>query len=62
MLSEIMKEKNITSRQLAEKTGIPKRTIDGYRRMKSEPSLSNGLKIAEVLGVDPRELISSDGK
>ena len=58
MLDEIMRDKKITSRELAEKTGIPKRTIDDYRgSRKKEPSLSRGIKIADALGIDPRDLI-----
>lgn len=61
MLNEIMLEKNITSQELANMTGIPKRTIDGYRSsQKKEPPLSRGLKIAKALGVDPSELIKRD--
>lgn len=61
MLDQIMKEKKITSKALAEKTGIPKRTIDDYRgSRKKEPSLSRGLKIADALGVDPRKLIEKN--
>lgn len=58
MLADIMKEKGITSQELSEKTGIPKRTIDEYRgSRKKEPSLSKALKIADALNVNPRELI-----
>ncbi|MGN1156053.1 MAG: helix-turn-helix domain-containing protein [Agathobacter sp.] len=58
MLDKIMRDKKITSRELAEKTGIPKRTIDDYRgSRKKEPSLSRGIKIADALGIDPRDLI-----
>jgi transcriptional regulator with XRE-family HTH domain len=61
ILKEIMEEKKITSQALADKTGISKRTIDEYRgARRKEPSLSNGLKIAQALGVDPRELIKED--
>lgn len=61
ILKEIMEEKKITSQALADKTGISKRTIDEYRgARRKEPSLSNGLKIAEALGVDPRELMKKD--
>ena len=61
MLDKIMRDKKITSKSLSEKTGIPKRTIDDYRgSRKKEPSLSRGIKIADALGVDPRELIKKD--
>ncbi len=57
ILREICNQLNVTSATLAEKTGIPKRTIDEYRTRRKEPSLSNGLKIADALGIDPHELI-----
>ena len=60
ILKEIMKEKNITSQSLSDKTGISKRTIDEYRSSRrKEPSLSNGLKIADALGVEAHELIKN---
>lgn len=61
MLSEIMKEKGMTSQQLSDITGISKRTIEEYRgSRKKEPSLSNGLKIADALGIDPHELLKKE--
>ena len=58
ILKEVMSELNVTSQLLSERTGIPKRTIDEYRsKRRKEPSLSNGLKIADALGIDPHELI-----
>ena len=49
MLKEIMEEKNITSQQLADATGIPKRTIDEYRgaRRKDIPGLFRDLDPGE---------------
>lgn len=59
ILKEIMQERNITSQALADLTGISKRTIDEYRSARrKEPSLSNGLKIADALKIDPHELLS----
>lgn len=57
ILKEIMNEKKITSHQLSDETGISKRTIDEYRsKRRKEPSLSNGLKISDALGIDPHDL------
>ena len=54
-----MQERNITSQTLADLTGISKRTIDEYRSARrKEPSLSNGLKIADALNIDPHELLT----
>lgn len=60
ILREICNEKNMTSAKLSELTGISKRTIDEYRTRRKEPSLSNGLRLADALGVDPHELIKED--
>ena len=57
ILKEICNQLNVSSVSLSEKTGISKRTIDEYRNRRKEPSLSNGLKIADALGIDPHELI-----
>ncbi|MGN0170676.1 MAG: helix-turn-helix domain-containing protein [Lachnospiraceae bacterium] len=60
-LNDVMKKKKITSQALADRSGIPKRTIDEYRSgRRKEPAFSTGLKIAEALEVDPRELIKED--
>ena len=61
ILGEVMSEKKITSQELAEKSGISKRTIDEYRgSRKKEPSFIKGMIIAEALNVDPRELIKEE--
>lgn len=60
ILREICKEKKVTSQELADKTGISKRTIDEYRQRRKEPSLSNGIKLADALSVDPRDLIKKE--
>lgn len=57
MLDEVMKSLNVTSKALAEKTGISQRTIEAYRIGRREPSLSAGLKIADALNVDPHRLL-----
>ena len=60
ILREVAKELGISSKEISEKTGIPKSTIDEYRTRRKEPSLSNGLKIADALGIDPHKLIAED--
>lgn len=60
-ISEMMEKKGVTSQTLAEKTGIPKRTIDEYRSArKKEPSFTRGLLIADALGVEPHELLDNE--
>ena len=60
ILKEIMEEKKITSQALADKTGIPKQTVDQYRTGRREPSFTKGIIIAQALDVDPRDLIKED--
>ena len=61
ILREVANELGISSREIAERTGIPKKTIDEYRTRRKEPSLSKGLKIADALGIDPHKLIAEEG-
>lgn len=56
-LSKIMKEKKITTQQLADITGIKKRTLEAYRVGRIEPGFKAGLLIAKALGVNPYDLI-----
>ena len=58
-LNKIMFAKKVSSKDLALMTGLPKQTIDAYRRRKSPrmPSFDAGMRIADALGVDPHELL-----
>ena len=60
VLNDILLERKMTTEDLAEMTGIQKRTLDGYRIGRREPSLSKGLRIAGALGIDPAELLKRD--
>lgn len=55
---ELMKEKGITQRYLAEKTGIAQSTICDWRRKKTNPAADKILPICEVLDVTPYELLA----
>lgn len=55
---ELMKEKGITQRYLAEKTGIAQSTISDWKRKKTNPAADKILPICEVLGVTPYELLA----
>lgn len=57
-LTNVMKEKRITTEQLAEMSGINKRTLDNYRTGHREMSLETGLKIAKLLNVNPYRLLN----
>lgn len=56
MLTNILSKRGISSKRLSELTGIPVRTITGYRAEDREPSLKNGLIIAAALNMDPGEV------
>lgn len=57
MLKDIMQQKKATAKSLAEATGISQRTIENYVSERRKISFENGIKIADVLEVHPRELI-----
>ena len=60
-LNKIMSAKKVSSKDLALMTGLPKQSIDAYRRLKNPrmPSFDVGMRIADALGVDPHELLGS---
>lgn len=60
-IQEIMDQKGIMQKWLAEKTGIVYSSISRYCRNKAQPNLKQLFKIAEALDVPPIELIG-DGK
>lgn len=55
---ELMEEKGITQRYLAEKTGIAQSTISDWKRKKTNPAADKILPICEVLGITPYELLA----
>ena len=59
-LAAIMKERRVTSQQLADQTGISKRTIDNYRSDRNALTLAAGLRIADALGIDPHALLTPE--
>lgn len=57
-ISEVMKEKGMTTKELSEKTGIKVTAINEYRSARQkEPTLYKGLLIADALGVSPWDLV-----
>ena len=58
-LKKIRTEKGYTIPQLAEKTGIPKRTIEDIQR-RGDCLVSNALKLATALGVTLDELCKDE--
>lgn len=61
-LKETMKRKNITTQQLADMTGINKRTLESYRSGRREPGFKAGLMIARALETDPFSLIEDENQ
>lgn len=62
VLREICNEKGITTLELSQMTGIKVTTINEYRNRRKMPSLINGLKLADALGIDPHELIKEESE
>lgn len=58
-IKEVLVAKGLSGYWLAKETGITYNSINGYINNRIEPSLSNLFRIAEVLDVDPKELINS---
>lgn len=58
-LKEVLQEKNRSGYWLAQETGITYNSINRYVNNKVEPSLTNLFRIADALGVNPKELINS---
>lgn len=54
-LKEIRKEKGFTIPQLADVTGVPKRTIENIQK-RGDCLVSNAIKLADALGVSLDEL------
>lgn len=58
-LAEIMKERNLTDRQLSEMTGVSKSQINGIRRGIHEPSFQSLEKLAEGLNLKISDIVYS---
>jgi transcriptional regulator with XRE-family HTH domain len=56
-LREIRKSKNLTQKELAEKTGIEKTFISHYERCDNEPSLRTLNWLCQALEVKASELL-----
>ena len=54
----VLAEKQRTNRWLAEQMGKSENTISRWCSNKSQPSLDMLVKVAELLNVDPRQLIN----
>lgn len=61
-IKEVLKDKGISQTWLAKQTGKSYNTINEYARNVRQPSLENLYKIAEILSVDVKELLSNSIK
>lgn len=55
-LKVIMVQRGMNNLELADKTGIDRRTISEYRNLKGNPTLETIKKIAKALGINEKEL------
>ena len=55
---ELLKEKGMSQKEFASKTGIAESTISDWKKKKTNPVSDKILIISEVLGVSPYELLS----
>lgn len=58
----VLAEKQKTNRWLAEQMGKSENTISRWCSNKLQPSLDMLVKVAELLNVDPRQLINGETK
>lgn len=58
-LKEIRTEKGLSQKELAEQSSVPFRTVQDIEQMKTDPRLSNVLKISKALGVTLDQLCAS---
>lgn len=56
-LVQVMKEKGVTSRELAARSGFSLRTIENWTSRARRPNPSQRARLASVLGVHPDDLI-----
>lgn len=55
-LKKLLKEKDLTLAALAKRTGIPRKTLDGWSAGKNPQSLDDLQKVSSFLGVSIEEL------
>lgn len=57
-----MAENNKTNKWLAEKLSRNETTVSRWCTNEAQPSLENLFRVAEVLNIDPKELIATKAK
>lgn len=58
-IKEVLSERGIKQIWLAEKLGKSYNMVNSYVQNRRQPSIEDLFKIAEILEVDPKELIQS---
>ena len=58
-IKEVLEEKGIKQVWLADKLGKSFNTVNGYVQNRNQPSLEILYEIAEILNVNPKELLMS---
>lgn len=61
-IKEVLEKKGIKQIWLAKKLGKSYNMINSYVQNRRQPSLSDLIRIAEILDIDVRELIQSNKK
>lgn len=59
-IKEILEEKGIKQKWLAEKLGKSYNMVNGYVQNRQQPRLEVLFEIAKILEVDPKELIKTE--
>ncbi len=62
LLQELRKEKGLTQEQLAEKTGVARRTVSRWETGSNMPDLDILIELSDLYDVDLREILSGERK
>ncbi|MBQ9911662.1 MAG: helix-turn-helix transcriptional regulator, partial [Firmicutes bacterium] len=62
LLKELRKEKGLTQEQLAEQTGVARRTVSRWETGSNLPDLDILMELSDLYEVDLRELLSGERK
>ena len=61
MLQDLRKEKGLTQEQLAERTGVARRTVSRWETGSNMPDLDILIELSDLYEVDLREILSGEG-
>ena len=59
-IKAVLAERQVTSKKLAEELEMSESTISKWCQNKAQPDLHTINRVANILGVDPRELITGN--